>query len=214
MALAAKDNAIVTLLVASLVLNWIVVAGLALVVLALARQVGVLHERIAPVGALSMSSGPKVGEPAPRLEATTLAGRQITLGLRSLRGRACLLLFVSADCPICKVVIPVAKALAGTERIDLVLIGDGAERDLHGLISRFGLGDFHFINGPEIGLAYEVGKLPYAVLLDEHAVIAAKGLVNSREHLESLLVAHEHRRTSTPAEPAPASAPAELTAVN
>jgi len=200
----------VTLLVASLVLNWIVIGGLALVVLALAQQVGVLHERIAPVGALSMNSGPKVGEPAPRLEAITLAGRQITLGLRSLDGRPSLLVFVSPDCPICKVVIPLAKALASSERIDVIFIGDGVESELRGLVSRFDLGGFPFINGAEIGLAYEVGKLPYAVLLDEHGVIAAKGLVNSREHLESLLVAHEHGRSSEA--PGPAAA-ADLSAV-
>ena len=33
--------------------------------------------------------------------------------------------------------------------------------------------------------------LPYAVLLDREGVVRAKGLVNSREHLESLLAAQE-----------------------
>ncbi len=36
-----------------------------------------------------------------------------------------------------------------------------------------------------------MGKLPYAVLLDAEGTILSKGLVNSREHLESLIVAHE-----------------------
>ena len=36
-----------------------------------------------------------------------------------------------------------------------------------------------------------MGKLPYAVLLDAEGVILSKGLVNSREHLESLVIAHE-----------------------
>ena len=38
---------------------------LAAVVLALTRQVGVLHERIAPAGALMLNRGLTVGEPAP-----------------------------------------------------------------------------------------------------------------------------------------------------
>ena len=42
-----------------------------------------------------------------------------------------------------------------------------------------------------MGQAFEVGKLPYAVLLDADGTILSKGLVNSREHLESLVVAHE-----------------------
>lgn len=38
---------------------------------------------------------------------------------------------------------------------------------------------------------YRADKLPYAVLLDEGGRIAAKGLVNSREHFESLIAAKE-----------------------
>ena len=48
-----------------------------------------------------------------------------------------------------------------------------------------------FVNGAAIGMAYRVDKLPFAVLLDDQGVIAAKGLVNSREHFESLIVAKE-----------------------
>src|SRR6185436_4678195 len=41
----------------AIVVLWIVVACLALAVLALARQIGVLHERLQPVGALQLSHG-------------------------------------------------------------------------------------------------------------------------------------------------------------
>ncbi len=44
------------------VILWVLVIVLSLVVLALARQVGVLHERVAPAGALLPTTGPKVGE--------------------------------------------------------------------------------------------------------------------------------------------------------
>jgi len=40
-------------------------------------------------------------------------------------------------------------------------------------------------------MTYRVDKLPYAVLLDDSGLIAAKGLVNSREHFESLIIAKE-----------------------
>ena len=36
-----------------------------------------------------------------------------------------------------------------------------------------------------------VSKLPYAALIDETGKLAATGLVNTREHLESLFVAKE-----------------------
>ena len=58
----------------TLVLLWIVVICLTLAVWALARQVGVLHERVAPAGALLGGSGPGVGEPSPRIEVHALAG--------------------------------------------------------------------------------------------------------------------------------------------
>jgi len=41
----------------------------------------------------------------------------------------------------------------------------------------------------DVGMTYKVGKLPYAVLIDEAGVIRAKGLINTREHLESLVEA-------------------------
>jgi hypothetical protein len=36
-----------------------------------------------------------------------------------------------------------------------------------------------------------VAKLPYAVLIDEAGKLVSTGLVNTREHLESLFVAKE-----------------------
>ena len=36
-----------------------------------------------------------------------------------------------------------------------------------------------------------MSKLPYAVLVDEEGVVRAKGLVNTREHLESIVAAKQ-----------------------
>ena len=44
---------------------WVVVLALVLVVFALARQIGILYERVAPMGALTIDTGPQVGEAAP-----------------------------------------------------------------------------------------------------------------------------------------------------
>jgi hypothetical protein len=40
-------------------------------------------------------------------------------------------------------------------------------------------------------MGYAVGKLPYAVLLDPHGTVTSLGIVNNREHLESLFAAKE-----------------------
>ena len=53
------------------------------------------------------------------------------------------------------------------------------------------LGAFPYVLSPALGVAYTVGKLPYAVLLDPAGTVRSKGLVNTREHLESLFEASE-----------------------
>ena len=175
----------------SLWLLWGVVVILALTVLALARQIGVLHERLAPVGALLGTAGPGVGEPSPRLEVRAIAGNAVTVGGQLQGGKALLMLFVSATCPICKKLLPVARDFTRSERLEVLYVGDGDPIQQAGLISHFKIDATRFVNGPDIGLAFRVDKLPYAVLLDEAGTIVAKGLVNSREHLESLIIAKE-----------------------
>ena len=48
-----------------------------------------------------------------------------------------------------------------------------------------------FVLSEDLGRAFGVSKLPYAVLIDEAGRVASLGLVNSREHLESLFEAKE-----------------------
>lgn len=178
-------------LIISQILSWVVIALLIVAMLALARQVGVLHMRVAPAGALTTAGGPAVGESAPAVPAIALDGTKQTVGGHAHGVPLRLLMFVSATCPLCKALIPMAKSFAHDERVQLTFIGDDSPQAQREMIARHGLGSYLFVNGPEVGQAFEVGKLPYAVLLDEHGTILSKGLVNSREHLESLVIAHE-----------------------
>jgi methylamine dehydrogenase accessory protein MauD len=180
-----------TLLAASNVLLWIAVGVLSIVVLALARQIGVLHERIAPVGALKLDRGPAVGDPAPTFTLATLQGGVAHIGHTLQDGAAQLLLFVSPDCPVCKNLIPVAKGFVRDERLSVLFLSDGDLLEQRKMIARFELEGLPFVNSPEVGMRFGVGKLPYAVLIDHRGVVAASGLVNSREHLESLVVAKQ-----------------------
>src|SRR5690348_14904509 len=106
-----------SLVIASQILSWVAIGVLSLIVLALARQIGVLHERIAPVGALKVDTGPAVGDKAPVFTLPTLAGGLAHIGQPLQAGRAQLLLFVSPDCPVCKNLMPVAKSFAQDERL-------------------------------------------------------------------------------------------------
>lgn len=180
-----------TALIVAQVLSWVVILALVLALLALARQVGVLHMRVAPAGALQTSGGPAVGGKAPAVPAHTLDGKDVIVGGPSKTVPLRLLMFVSATCPLCKGLIPAARSFAKDERVELTFVGDDDVQVQRGLIAAQGLESYRFINGPEVGKAFEVGKLPYAVLLDAEGTILSKGLVNSREHLESLVVAHE-----------------------
>lgn len=179
------------MLIVSNFLLWVIVALLTVAVLALARQVGVLYERVAPMGALVTGGGPQAGDAAPHVHATAFDGSAIAIGAGHMAAQRTLLLFVAPNCPVCRKIIPLAKSVAAREDMDLVFIGDGPDAEVRAMIDRYALGGYRFANAPAVGLAFHVGKLPYAVLIRADGIIAAKGLVSSREHLESLAVADE-----------------------
>jgi methylamine dehydrogenase accessory protein MauD len=180
-------------LVVSQIILWIVVVILALTVAALARQIGVLHERVAPLGALSTRTAVDIGQPAPQFDVIDLAGRPVHIGGAAADGRSQLLLFVSPSCPMCKKLLPVARSFARSERrgLALVLMGDGDRPSHEALIAKHRLDGVPFALAPIVGINLGIGRLPYAVLIDAAGIIRSKGIVNSREHLESLMVAQE-----------------------
>jgi methylamine dehydrogenase accessory protein MauD len=174
-------------LLVSNVLLWIAVVALAAVVVALVRQIGVLHERLRPAGALAIQAGPRVGEAAPVVDATDLAGAVHTVGGPALDARDTLLFFLSPTCPVCKALLPVLAGLA-RDGLRVVLASDGAPDEHAAFVARERIALPYLLSTP-LGLAYRVGKLPWAVLIDGAGIVRAQGLVNTREHLESLLEA-------------------------
>ena len=180
-----------TPLAISVIVLWIVVLCLLAVVLALTRQLGVLHERIAPVGALMLNRGLAVGEPAPTMDVVDLHGANLRLGAPRTDGKSTLLLFVSPTCPVCKSLLPIVKSSGRDERdwLDVILASDGNTDEHRDYIRANGLGGIPYVLSAPLGLTYQVSRLPFAVLLDEAGVLRARGLINSREHLESLFEA-------------------------
>lgn len=178
------------LLVSNLVL-WAVVVALILVVLALVRQLGILHERIAPAGALLLERGLKVGEAAPVVAVSDLDGQSRSIGAAAADGRSTLLVFISPTCPVCKALLPVLKTSRRSERqwLEVVLASDGAEEEQRRYIAANGLGELPYVLSAPLGMAYQVGRLPFAALIDSQGILRARGLINSREHLESLFEA-------------------------
>ena len=178
------------LLVSNLVL-WVVVIALTLVVFALVRQLGILHERIAPAGALLLERGLKVGETAPVVAVSDLDGQSRAIGAPAADGRSTLLVFVSPTCPVCKALLPVLKTSRRSERqwLEIILASDGAEEEQRRFIAASGLSEIPYVLSAPLGITYQVGRLPFAALIDSQGILRARGIVNSREHLESLFEA-------------------------
>lgn len=175
---------------AGLVLNivlWTLVGLLAIAVLALARQVGVLNQRVSPAGALTPTAGPKVGELTDGIETDDLDGTRQRIG-GSMSERTTLVLFISPTCPVCKALLPAARSLASSERLRLVFASDGFDPARHRAFAEdVGIRRYPYVVSQELGLRYGVSRLPFAVLIGADGVLLGRGLVNTREHLESLM---------------------------
>jgi methylamine dehydrogenase accessory protein MauD len=177
------------LLVSNIVL-WILVFVLSLLVLALSRQVGILHERVAPAGALMPSNGPKVGELTEEISLKSIHDQTLTIGGASTGNLASFILFISPTCPVCKSLVPTAKSLVTSEshRMQLLFASDGDTLEQHQRYAKdLDLGNYPYVLSEALGRAFEVNKLPFAVLIDADGILKGKGLVNTREHMESLI---------------------------
>ena len=178
-------------LLISNVLLWVLMLAVIVALWALARQIGVLYERIAPMGALVTDSGPKLGEAAARFELPALSGARIVIG--GERSKSQLLFFLSPSCPVCKKLLPILKSASHAERewLDVVLASDGEATQHLAFYRDAKLNEFPYVLSADLGMTYRVSRLPYAVLADERGIIRAKGMINTREHLESLFNAKE-----------------------
>ena len=169
----------------------ILVVCLIVAFLALSRQVGVLFERITPVGAMINNNGPELGETPAPMTLPSLNLGMVTLG--GQQSKSTLVLFVSPSCPICKVLLPLMTGLQKQEQswLNVVLASDGDEPAQRELIAKHKLDTIPYVLSQQLGLNYRVAKLPFSVLMDENGAIVSKGLINSREQLESLFNAKE-----------------------
>jgi methylamine dehydrogenase accessory protein MauD len=176
----------------SYVVLWALVATLALLTLALARQIGILHLRLGPRGALELDEeGPPLGEAPEPVDARDLDGRPIAVGGP---GRAQLLLFVSPGCPVCREVLPSLPVAARVGGMHPLVVSDAQDpQDAHPHLS-----DAPVVLGPELARAYAVPGTPYAVALDHLGVVRAKGTINNLEQLEGLVDTARRRLEEAP----------------
>jgi len=180
-----------TTLVISNTILWILVLVLAAMVFALVRQIGILYERVAPAGALMAGSGLKTGEEIPVFDLETIDGRAIRIGGENSDGKSTLLFFLSPNCPVCKTLIPILTAIRKSEAnwLEIIFASDGDEKEHRQWLRESKLETWPYILSQQLGMSIQVAKLPFAALIDENGILCARGLVNSREHIESLFEA-------------------------
>jgi hypothetical protein len=151
-----------------LVVALLVCAGLAVAVLALAREVGMLRLRLGPQSALEIpEEGPPLGERMSLSEA--LPARSTTELL--------LAAFLSEGCHACRSVEPALENLAA----DPIL----------------SVGLFDEVRDAAAWREMNVPGSPYAVAMHLDGTVLAKGSFNNLAQLESVLATAERRRAAS-----------------
>jgi hypothetical protein len=141
-------------------------AALAVVVLALAREVGALRLAVSPHGALEIAhEGPEVGGRTALVE---------TFGDDLDGGRLGLAVFTSEGCGMCHALAPTVARFGRHPHV--------------------ALRTFDEVDDAGAWAAADVPGSPYAVALDSAGTVLAKGTFNSGAQLESVLATAERRR--------------------
>jgi hypothetical protein len=148
-----------------LVVALLAAAGLAVAVLALAREVGMLRLRLGPASALEViGEGPDVGSRQPVI--SRFAIRPDT--------EFALAVFTSRGCHVCHGLAPAIASLAN----DPILAVE----------------TFEEIDETPVWAELEIPGAPYAVAFDTGGRVLAKGTFNNLAQLESVLASAERRR--------------------
>src|SRR5262249_27197727 len=103
-----------------------------------------------------------------------------------------LIFFLSPEGPVCKKLLPVLKSIRSREQawLEVGLASDGGDIALQRqFVERHRLNEFQYVVSAGLGVTYGIRGLPDAVLIEQGGTVNALGLVNSREHLESLFEA-------------------------
>ncbi len=139
-------------------------AGLALAVLALARELGILRLRLGPEGALEIpEEGPPLGSQAAAIDRFALEPE----------ARLALAVFVSDGCHVCAALEPAVTTLASDPLVAVA--------------------SFEEVADSEVWSELEIPGSPFAVALDREGSVLAKGTFNNLAQLESVLAAAERR---------------------
>jgi len=168
---------------ASYLVLWSLVGLLALLVLGLRRQVGLLQLRSRPMP----EPGIPVGSPAPAFAGTDLAGKVVPLS--DLSGKK-VVLFVSPHCPPCKELLAKLNGQAEELRrngMHVVLMSQGPVEENQAMRDQYGV-PFPLVvqRDREITDLYQATATPLGFAIDEKGTVIGKGVVNTPEKIREL----------------------------
>lgn len=142
-------------------------AGLAVAVLALAREVGMLRLRLGPASALEIpNEGPELGGPIPLVDRFP--------GLRA--DGIGVAVFTSEGCHVCQGLAPAIANLGGDPDLDVEVFDESFDAD--------------------VWEEYAIPGSPYALGIDADGVVLAKGTFNNLAQLESIVATASRRRAN------------------
>jgi hypothetical protein len=140
-------------------------AGLAVAVLALAREVGMLRLRLGPSAALEIpGEGPQLMSRIAEVDRFAIAGGA-ALGLG---------VFLSEGCSVCATLAPGLRTIQSDPAIGLATFDERADA--------------------ELWTSLEIPGSPFAVAIDPDGTVLAKGTFNNLAQLESVIATAERRR--------------------
>jgi methylamine dehydrogenase accessory protein MauD len=167
-----------------LVVGGVTAANL-LLLLVLIRQYGLLADRLGPAGARMTNEGP---EPDVRLDLTALAERTGSVALAAGSGRPMLLLFLDPGCRTCQEMLTAASSVARSEPwLDQAIVA--LREPSHGAATWASEvpASIPIAVAPDLAADWEIFGGPFAVALDAQRQVRAKGIVNTKQDLDSLI---------------------------
>ena len=179
-----------TLLTIATAIQFIILIGLAVVVLSLARQVGILHERLSPAGMQRSRNEIQPGEAVPTEGLTALSGVPA-----ELTGQRSALLFMSAECPICKSVLPAFEDATAESGFQPYWVADGMpgpsgeSPDYAHYAAEQRLDEDRLLISQELALTLGIRQIPALVLLDAERKLLAREVLNGPRQVASVFAA-------------------------
>ena len=179
-----------TLLVVAVVILWLVVLGLAFLLLGALRAVGLLTWRLDGMEAIQPRrpdrEGLKLGTRAPDFALPNIAGDAVRSA--DFAGRKVLLVFTQAGCEQCQTVMPELSRVHRAREFQVVVIKNGPP-EVARRSAREAKATFPVLcqEGYSLSNRFHVYATPFAFLIDERGVIVSKGIAGTRQYLGFVL---------------------------